>query len=258
MSGEAGKKTSVNPEEKNLSQSFVKTLELMFFPSFCKLCGRLLDVEGENVVCHSCVEELKTRRSSYCLSCGRFFETYGEPHLCYQCLKAKPEFSRHRSCGLYRGKLKDIILLFKYHKFKILGRELAAYMNQSLAQDEALWWDLDAVVPVPLHKKRKRERGFNQSYEIAKYIARVQELELLDGVLIKKINVAPQTTLPAEQRVINNKGAYEVIDPEKIREKILLLVDDVYTTGSTLKECSSVLRKSGVKEVRAVTLAQAH
>jgi competence protein ComFC len=258
MSGEAGTKISVNPAENKLSQSFFKVLELMFFPSFCKLCGKLLDTEGENVVCSSCIKEIKTRRSSYCLCCGRFFDTYGDPHLCYKCLKKKPEFSLHRSCSLYRGKLKDIILLFKYHKFKILGEELAAYMNRSLTEEEALWWDLDAVVPVPLHKKRKRERGFNQSYELAKYIAPLRDIELLDKVLIKKINVPPQTSLPAEQRKINNKGAYEVVDPHRIRGKVLLLVDDVYTTGSTINECSSVLMKSGAKEVRAVTLAQAH
>jgi len=210
------------------------------------------------VVCHSCIEELKPRRSSYCLCCGRFFETYGDPHLCYQCLQKKPEFSRHRSCDLYRGKLKDLILLFKYHKYKILGEKLGAYMVQSLAQDEALWWDLDAVVPVPLHKKRKRERGFNQSYELAKYIAQHRKVVLLDKALIKKVNVPPQTTLPAEQRKINNQGAYEACDPHKIKGKTLLLVDDVYTTGATVKECSSVLMKAGAKEIRVVTLAQAY
>lgn len=258
MSGEAGKKISVNPAEKNFYQSVFKTLELMFFPSFCKICGKLLDAEGENVVCNSCIEELKPRRSSYCLCCGRFFETYGDPHLCYKCIEKKPEFSLHRSCGLYMGKLKDLILLFKYRKFKILGKKLAAYMSKSLAQEEALWRDLDAVLPIPLHKKRKRERGFNQSYELAKYIAENRGIEMLDRVLIKKINVPPQTSLPAEQRKINNKGAFEVKNPHRIRKKTLLLVDDVYTTGATIRECSLVLMKSGAKEVRAITLAQAH
>jgi ComF family protein len=248
----------VTPAENNLSQSVFKILELMFFPSFCKLCGKLLDAGGENVVCLSCIKELKPRRSSFCLSCGRFFETYGDPHLCYRCLEEKHEFSLHRSCNLYRGKLKDLILLFKYHKYRILGPRLAAYMYKSLAQDEALWWDLDGVAPVPLHKKRKRERGFNQSYELAKYIGEERGIETLDNVLIKKINVPPQTSLPAEQRKINNKGAYEVYNPYRIRGKVLLLVDDVYTTGATIEECSSVLIKSGAREVRAVTLAQAY
>ncbi|MFW6124121.1 MAG: ComF family protein, partial [Acidobacteriota bacterium] len=127
-----------------------------------------------------------------------------------------------------------------------------------LAQEEALWRDLDAVLPIPLHKKRKRERGFNQSYELAKYIAENRGIEMLDRVLIKKINVPPQTSLPAEQRKINNKGAFEVKNPHRIRKKTLLLVDDVYTTGATIRECSLVLMKSGAKEVRAITLAQAH
>jgi len=131
-------------------------------------------------------------------------------------------------------------------------------MYRSLVQDEALWWDLEAVVPVPLHKARKRKRGFNQSYELARYIADFKGLELMEKALIKKVNVAPQTSLPAEQRKINNKGVYEVVEPQKIKGKTLLLVDDVYTTGATVSECSSVLLKSGAKEVRVVTLAQAH
>jgi len=258
MSGETRKENLSVTQAKNIQvESLLKVLELMFFPSFCKLCGKLLDSEGEKVVCTSCLKELKPRRSSYCLCCGSFFETYGDPHLCYKCIKKKPVFSLHRSCSVYRGKLKDLILLFKYQKFKVLGKELAVYMYRSLVPDEALWWDLEAVVPVPLHKARKRQRGFNQSYELARYLADFKGLELLEKALIKKVNVPPQTSLPAEQRKINNRGAYEVVDPQKVKGKILLLVDDVYTTGATVSECSSVLLKSGAREVRVATLAQA-
>jgi len=187
MSGETRKENlSVTLAKNKQAGSLLKILELMFFPSFCKLCG-----------------------------------------------------------------------LFKYQKFKVLAKELAAYMYRSLVQDEALWWDLEAVIPVPLHKARKRQRGFNQSYELARYIADFKGLELLDKALIKKFNVPPQTSLSAEERKINNRGAYEVVDPWKIKGKILLLVDDVYTTGATVSECSAVLLKSGAREVRVVTLAQA-
>lgn len=248
----------MNPAENKLLDHTYKVLELMFFPSFCKLCNQLLDSQGEKVVCHSCFNQLRHRKSSYCLSCGRFFETFGDPHLCYKCLRKKPEFSLHRSCDFYRGKLKDIILLFKYHKYKVLGEALADYMVKSLAQDPALWWDLEVVVPVPLHKKRIRERGFNQSYELAKCIAEAKGLEILSKVLIKKNNVPPQTSLPAEQRKINNKGAYKVYNSDRIKGRTILLVDDVYTTGATVKECSLVLMKAGAKEVRVVTLAQAY
>ena len=180
-------------EKTSRIDSLSKVLELMFFPSFCKLCGKLLDSEGEKVVCASCLNGLKSRRSSYCLCCGRYFDTYGDPHLCYKCLKEKPVFSLHRSCSVYQGKLKDLILLFKYRKYKVLGKELAAYMYRSLVQDEALWWDLEAVIPVPLHKTRKRKRGFNQSYELARFIAGYKGLELMEKALVKKVNVAPQT-----------------------------------------------------------------
>jgi ComF family protein len=152
--------------------------------------------------------------------------------------------------------LKDLILLFKYQKYKVLGDELAAYMHKSLARDDALWWEVDAVVPVPLHKHRERERGFNQSFELARYLAKAKGIKMLNHVLVKKVNVPPQSSLPAEQRQINNRGAYQVRCPEKIKDQILLLVDDVYTTGATVKECSLVLKKAGARDVRVVTLAQ--
>ncbi|MBD3413260.1 MAG: hypothetical protein GF421_02380 [Candidatus Aminicenantes bacterium] len=246
----------LNPKS-HASSSILKTLELIFFPSYCKLCHKLLDSPGETVVCRTCLEELKFHRASYCLCCGKFFDTYGQPHLCYKCLEKKPDISIHRSCHLYRGKLKDLILLFKYQKYKVLRKELAAYMNKSLAHDEALWWNLDAVLPIPLHKKRERQRGFNQSFELALFLGESKGLPILQGVLVKKTNVPPQTSLTAEKRKTNNQGAYEVSCPEKIKDQVLLLVDDVYTTGATLKECASVLMKAGAREVRAVTLAQA-
>ncbi len=246
----------MNSERGDLFASVLKIFELIFFPSFCKLCQRLLDSPHENVVCRFCLGELKFRRSSYCLCCGNFFETYGDPHLCYKCLEKKPEFSLHRSCNLYRGKLKDFILLFKYQKYRVLGKELAEYMVRSLSNDEALWWDLDAVIPVPLHKKREKQRGFNQSYELAKHISEKKGVQVLDKVLIKKVNIPPQTSLPAEQRKINNKGAYKIENAQKIEGKTILLLDDVYTTGATIQECTEVLMRAGAKEVRAATLAQ--
>jgi ComF family protein len=113
------------------------------------------------------------------------------------------------------------------------------------------------MVPVPLHPKRKKERGFNQAQIIAKELARIKGIELGDGMLVKIKNVPPQTSLRIEERVENVSGAFDVVEGEKIRGKGVLLVDDVYTTGSTIRECSSVLKNAGVKEVKALTVAQA-
>ncbi|GAH54355.1 unnamed protein product, partial [marine sediment metagenome] len=112
-------------------------------------------------------------------------------------------------------------------------------------------------IPVPLHPKRKKKRGFNQAQIIAKELARIKGIELRDQMLLKIKNVPPQTSLRVEERAENVSGAFGVAKGDKIKGKVVLLVDDVYTTGSTIRECSSVLRNAGVKEVKALTVAQA-
>lgn len=229
----------------------------MFFPSFCKLCLKPLVSSRERVVCQSCKEGLKQRASSFCLSCGHFFQDSAEPRLCVGCLERKPVFSLHRSCGRYRGRLKDFILLYKYRGYKILGKDLAQFMLQNLGRSEEIWWGVNAVVPVPLHPKRKRQRGFNQALVLAKEIARAREKDLIKGCLIRKESRPPQTFVEADERKKNIKGAFSVRREEKLRDKILLLVDDVFTTGATVTECSVTLMRAGVKEVRVITVAQA-
>jgi len=242
---------------RSLASSWAKFVELVFFPSRCQLCSSFLERPGERVVCRSCLGKLKPHAASYCICCGKFFEGAGDPHLCQDCLHHPPPFSRHRSCAKYRGELKDLILLFKYRHFGILGKDLALFAYEALAKEEDLWWDVDAIIPVPLHPKRKKQRGFNQARVIAKELARIKGIELAEGCLVKIKNIVPQTSLEAEQREKNVRGAFRVKREEGLKGKIVLLVDDVYTTGSTLGECSKVLRKAGVKEVRAITVAQA-
>jgi len=237
--------------------SSAKLAELVFFPSFCKLCSSLLEVPGERIVCFSCLEKVRPLRSSYCLCCGRFFEGEGRPHFCQNCLEKKPAFSCHRSCARYTGKLKDLILLFKYGHYKVLGKDLARFAYSALEKEEGLWWGVEAIVPIPLHPKREKKRGFNQARILARELASLKSIELLEGQLVKVKNVPPQTSLEREEREKNVRGAYEVAKRKRIKGKILLLIDDVYTTGSTLRECSAVLREAGAKEVRALTLAQA-
>jgi competence protein ComFC len=232
-------------------------VELLFFLSFCQLCSRPLGRLGEKIVCRDCLDRLAPRRGPVCLCCGRFFEGAGEDHLCARCLERPPAFSVHRSCDRYDGVLKDVILLFKYRKYAVLGRALAAYAGESLGADDALWQGADFLVPVPLHGKRKRERGFNQSEILARELARIRQMNVLRSCLVKTRNVPPQTTLERAGREGNVRGAYAARRNSKIEGKTLVLVDDVFTTGSTLRECALVLRQAGAAEIRALTLAQA-
>jgi ComF family protein len=237
--------------------SLAKLVELLLFPSFCRLCAEPLDEPGEKVVCRACLARLSPRGGPSCPLCGRFHEGEGEGHLCSRCLERVPAFSVHRSCGAYGGTLKDVILLFKYRKYAPLSRPLAGFAERCLASDPKLWAGADFLVPVPLHPARKRERGFNQSRLLARDLARLRGLEVLGGCLVKAKNIPPQATLRAADRERNVKKAYAVKRPAKVRGKTLVLVDDVTTTGATLRECARVLVEAGANEVRAITLAQA-
>lgn len=234
-----------------------KLIEVILFPSRCKLCSAFLEKPGERIICQSCWERVTPFRSSFCLCCGRFFEASKAPTLCSSCLEAPPPFSLHRSCGKYERELKDIIILYKYRRFRPLGEGLGRFALHALGKEESLWWGVEGIIPVPLHPRRERERGFNQAKIIAEELARGKKIELWDGILVRVENVPPQTSLEAEERKRNVRGVFRVKKSEKIKDRVVLLVDDVYTTGSTVKECSLELRKAGAREVRVITLAQA-
>lgn len=139
----------------------------------------------------------------------------------------------------------------------MLGRDLALVAHRILGECEELWMGTEVVVPVPLHPKKKRQRGFNQAELIARELARIKGVSFAKDAL-EKIRMTPaQTSLVAEERKRNVRGVFRLHKKGKIEGKAVLLVDDVYTTGSTIRECSLVLRKGGAKEVRALTLGQA-
>jgi len=232
-------------------------VELLVFPSFCRLCSRPLGRAGEKVICRECLGGLAVRRGAVCLCCGRFFEGAGEDHLCGRCLDRLPPYAVHRSCGRYGGVLKDLILLFKYGRTAVLSRPLARFAAAALEAEDRLWCGADFLVPVPLHPKRKRDRGFNQAQLLARDLAGIRKMRMLDNCLVKVRNVPPQASLEADSRGANVRGAYAVKRGARVEGKVLVLVDDVFTTGSTLNECGLVLGKAGAREVRALTLAQA-
>jgi competence protein ComFC len=233
-----------------------RLIELLVFPSACHLCGRLLDRPGERVLCADCLAGLRPLRGPVCPACGRTFGADVDPHPCGACLVAPPLFSRHRSAGLYGGTLKEALLLFKFRRYKPLAKPLAAFVVAALSGEDPLWAG-GVFVPVPLHKKRRRERGFNQAEALAGELGRLTGRPVEAGALRRVADIPPQTTLGKAERRANVRGAFRVDRPERLRGRVVVLVDDVFTTGSTLGECARELRRAGVSDVRAVTVAQA-
>jgi ComF family protein len=233
-----------------------RLIELLLFPSSCRLCHRLLDRPGERIICHDCWQMVYPPSFPFCPRCGRFFEINRKPDLCPDCEEQRWSFSLHRSCFRYEGLIKEIILLYKYGKIKVLGQALARKCLSVLDASE-LWTGLEVIVPVPLYSSRQRERGFNQSEVIARELSRRKKIRLVSGAIVKVKDTPPQASLEAAARRENVKGVYRVKQKEAIKGKVVLLVDDVFTTGSTIEACSRVLMEAGAKEVRAMTVAQA-
>ncbi len=128
---------------------------------------------------------------------------------------------------------------------------------EGLPTGKNLFRGLEIVVSVPLHTKKKRQRGFNQAEIIGQEIADVLEMEYVNDALVKNRSTPPQTSMTAEERKRNIRGVFSLKKKEDVKGRRVLLVDDVYTTGATLRECSQMLIRGGAREVRAFTLARA-
>ncbi len=189
----------------------------------------------------------------------------GEDHTCGACLKSPRRFDVARACGHYDQGLKELIHWFKYRHLPQLAQPLGALVAWGI---ETYFGDrrIDWIVPVPLHHKRMRARGFNQAYLLAQ-AARSAHPIWADGelrppaittdALVRIRATIPQTGLKKEERRRNIRNAFTVPQPKTIRGKSLLLVDDVYTTGATVSECARVLKKSGADWVGVLSLARA-
>jgi ComF family protein len=197
-----------------------------------------------------------------CGVCGeklfsKFVETEDGPR-CGMCRRAAPPFQRAVAYGAYDGALRDLIHLLKYQRVQsvapVLGRLLSQASTGILLPEPLL------VVPVPLFKRKLRERGFNQAEEIAHAFARQRMrggIQLEASSLVRTRETASQTGLTRHQRRANLRGAFAVTRPERIADKSVLVVDDVMTTGTTASECARVLLRSGAKQVFVATVARA-
>jgi len=241
-----------------LFSRFVQPVRMVIFPSLCKICRRPLEGPEEKAVCSECLMGVEVHRGPVCPVCGRFlFYKNAASFCCFECQTKKPSFSRHRSLGPYTGRLKEMIILFKYKEYEILSRPLAALLYENFGSGNGLFSEIDFILSVPLYPRKERARGFNQAESLARQLSKLSGLPVLNRTLVKIKNTPAQVSLEAKERELNLRGAFAVRKQGKIRGRKLLLIDDVFTTGTTVSECAAVLHKAGAKEIRALTLARA-
>ncbi len=237
-------------------KSFMTGLADLIFPPACCSCGALLG-RGMTTFCGACLSEIRFIRAPLCPVCGIPYPNEEEiNHRCADCIRSKESFSLARAVGVYDAVLLEVIHRFKYRGRINLGEVLGRFMAEFRYEDLRIE-DYSLIVPVPLHRRRLKERGFNQAVVLAREISRRHAVPMDFGVLKRKIYTEPQTGLGRDDRLRNIRGAFEVVRPEAVKEKKVLLIDDVYTTGSTVRECARVLGKCGASEVAALTLARA-
>ena len=233
----------------------------IIYPPRCHICNRFLSAaeryHSSIQLCNSCLTNLIPITHPMCTVCGLPFQTStGSDHLCENCLRKLPWYDFLRSPYLYSGPLMESIQRFKYnmetHLTSSLGHLLSSFAKESIPDREDY-----VIVPVPLHRRRLRERGFNQSLLLARILASELGNQLDYLSLIRNRYTQAQTGLKKKERRKNVKDAFSVIQPSAIKDKEILLVDDVFTTGYTLNECARTLKKAGAATVICLTMARA-
>ena len=216
----------------------------LFFPPWCIGCGR----EGK-YICDSCCEKLPEISPPVCLKCGR---TLTYENTCPGCIEEPVAIDGIRAPFLFQGVIRKAIHELKYRNLKAVAPSLAGLLHDYLLENTIPG---DVLVPVPIHRKRQGERGYNQSSLIARELGRLSGLPVIEDCLVKRVNTPPQvgTTSVSERR--KNIAEAFICANERLKGRQVILVDDVSTSGATLNTCAEILKNAGANSVWGLTIA---
>ncbi len=214
------------------------------------MCGKTL-IENQRL-CKKCSNEIRYIKEPSCKKCGKQLEEE-EREYCSDCKKYLHEYDCGIAVFAYNDCIKKSIYDFKYKDMKIYsrfyGEEMWKYSKKYFEV-----WNPDAIIPVPISEKRYLKRGYNQAELIAKELGKISGLKVDSSLLYRKKNTKPQKAVVREKRRKNLENAF-IIGQDVVKYKKVVLVDDIYTTGSTIDECAKVLKQAGVKQVYFVSLS---
>lgn len=238
---------------RQLGHSFLD----LCFPRRCAACQKSWLTFNQGQWCDECIATLPWIQAPLCPLCGRpFLKSPTAPdHLCGECLLGMFPFASARSAVLHSGVIRDRI-----HQLKFGGQlhwvpPLADLMVKTLLRQQR--FHIDIIVPVPLHTRRLRQRGFNQSALIAASLGTRLDIPVQFNVLVRKMWTEPQTRLNRQERLRNVRDAFFVPKPMAAAGLSIMLIDDVFTTGTTLSECTKTLKAAGAAQVHALTISRA-
>lgn len=225
-------------------------LMTLVFPHKCAACGKTMPGKRVEMLCETCDRQLHPITEPRCKRCSKPIADITQ-ELCEDCSQREYVVSYGKALYLYDERMQQVIRQFKYE-----GRfEIGNYFAERMADAFGEWIyreRLDMILPVPIHKKRLRFRGFNQAAVMAEYLGGCLGMPVLSDLLIRTEDTKPQKTLDMHKRIANLQKGFAVTKP--VVGKRILLVDDIYTTGATLEACGKVLKKAGSEKICFVSL----
>ena len=245
--------TPATPEHPCLMKSWLSAVWDLLFPVSCTICSASIS-RPDSALCPVCLENVRLISSPFCTVCGLEMESSAPgDHLCGSCLRKRPPFYSARAVARYQEPVSTLLHKLKYQGDTSVLPALQEVVNlfSVISIDHA-----DRIIPVPLHRCRLRIRGFNQAKLLAELFFQGCREQLLLDCLERRQYTEPQTTLDGDARRKNLRQAFMVRKAEQIRGRTVFLVDDVYTTGTTVAECSKVLLAAGAHAVKVVTVAR--
>ena len=230
-----------------------RTVLDLVYPPCCVLC-RVRVSHDRLVICDDCASGLISIDAPYCERCGHPLDN--PVASCAACKGRTFYFDGALSGFQFNRPLQDLIHQLKYRNRPGIGRFLGSLLAKRVEGEPEIP-HITAVVPVPLHPLRIRERGYNQSVYIARGISDETGIPVLENVLVRNRNTPTQTSLSPDARMANVEGVFEVGRVEAVRDATVSLVDDIFTTGATINSCARALLKAGAERVFALTVARA-
>jgi len=237
----------------NKLKTILKNIKQVFFPATCLYCQKIISYEG--LFCSSCFLKLKLISPIKCKICSLPFakqEKFDTEAICINCLNKKPFFDETHTIYIYNYIIGQAILDLKFKDKTYIAYKIANFIKINFNNVIA---ESDFIVSVPMHYKKLQLRGFNHANLIARNI---DKKKYFINLLIRKKNNPPQLGLRRNKRKANLRKTF-MVNPkyiDKIKNKKILLIDDVMTTGSTLNYCSKVLKKAGVKKISVIVFAK--
>ncbi|CAH2030463.1 ComF family protein [Trichlorobacter ammonificans] len=228
----------------------------LLLPPRCHICRTQCSGADPLHICDDCTAQLPFITEPFCSVCGVPFSATGDSHPCGRCLTDPPPFQAARAVFTHTGSCRDLLHAFKYAGQAHLRRPLGLLAARTLVSF-AGHCRADLLLPVPLHRARLRSRGFNQALLLAELLSRHWQIPLQRQALLRTRPTVPQMELDRNARLHNLNDAFAVASPALVADRRIILVDDVTTTGSTLRECALVLKRAGAAAVFAVTISHA-